>query len=215
MVHQLHQAGYVHQPVDRSRYRQTGGVSQYRRTGPGQERFKKGNPFIRIPPFWLQMHSQQLLLLLPARNPEHTSRRCPGIHRTQSRYPGERVPWYRKYCNLAYVISSSWSLLLLEWVIEMGKESVEKGYVSLVHRTIDTQMTAELMEDYAFAAAIARSLKDFFLAYLTLISVRIGQMVNYSTGQFPLMYHPELKWQRSKPYQYDLPYLTPPILKLL
>ena len=47
----------------------------------------------------------------------------------------------------------------------MGKESVEKGYVSLVHRTIDTQMTAELMEDYAFAAAIARSLKDFFLAY--------------------------------------------------
>jgi len=63
------------------------------------------------------------------------------------------------------VISSSWSLLLLEWVIEMGKEPVEKGYVSLVHRTIDTQMTAELMEDYAFAAAIARSLKDFFLAY--------------------------------------------------
>ncbi len=71
----------------------------------------------------------------------------------------------QKYCNIAYVISSSWSLLLLEWVIEMGKESVEKGYVSLVHRTIDTQMTAELMEDYAFAAAIARSLKDFFLAY--------------------------------------------------
>ena len=27
-------------------------------------------------------------------------------------------------------------------------------------------MTAELMEDYAFAAAIARSLKDFFISYL-------------------------------------------------
>ena len=95
MVHQLHQVGYVHQPVDLSRYRQTGGVSQYRRTGPGQERFKKGNPFIRIPPFGLQMHSQQLLLLLPARNPEHTSRRCPGIHRTQSRYPEDRSQGYR------------------------------------------------------------------------------------------------------------------------
>ena len=50
-------------------------------------------------------------------------------------------------------------------VNEMDQGPIEKGYMSLIHRTVDTQMTSELMEDYAFAAAIARSLKDFFLSY--------------------------------------------------
>jgi hypothetical protein len=51
-------------------------------------------------------------------------------------------------------------------VIDMNQEPLEKGYISLIHRTIETQMVAELMEDYAFAAAIARSLKNLFLSYL-------------------------------------------------
>ena len=106
-MHQLHQVGYVHQPVDRSRYRQTGGVSQYRRTDPGQERFKKGNPFIPIPPFWLQMRPRLPILLLPARNPPNRFRRGPGIHRTHSRYPGDRLFWYRNSAHrVAGVIGS-------------------------------------------------------------------------------------------------------------
>jgi len=95
MVHQLHQVGYVHQPVDLSRYRQTGGVSQYRRTDPGQERFKKGRPFIHIPPVWLQTRPRLPLLLPPARNPPNRFRRGPDLHRTHSRYPGDHLFWYR------------------------------------------------------------------------------------------------------------------------
>lgn len=50
-------------------------------------------------------------------------------------------------------------------VMEMKEASLDKNYVSIVNRTIDAQMTAELVDDYAFAPAIARSLKDFFLSY--------------------------------------------------
>ncbi|MCX6698015.1 MAG: hypothetical protein NTV84_10815 [Methanoregula sp.] len=42
--------GYVHQPVDTSRFRQTGGTLQHRWIGAGQNRFKKGRPFIHTLP---------------------------------------------------------------------------------------------------------------------------------------------------------------------
>ncbi|EHQ34539.1 protein of unknown function DUF1670 [Methanoplanus limicola DSM 2279] len=47
----------------------------------------------------------------------------------------------------------------------MGKKELDKAYVSLAERTVESQMIAELMEDYGFAAAIARSLKDLFMSY--------------------------------------------------
>jgi hypothetical protein len=49
--------------------------------------------------------------------------------------------------------------------MEMREPKLDKNYLSIVNRTIDAQMTAELMDDYAFAPAIARSLKEFFLSY--------------------------------------------------
>ncbi|MCK4269888.1 MAG: hypothetical protein KAW93_05355, partial [Methanogenium sp.] len=52
-----------------------------------------------------------------------------------------------KYCNIAYVIYTKLSFLLLNVVTKMGKRNLDKGYVSLVERTIDSQMTAELMDD--------------------------------------------------------------------
>ena len=45
------------------------------------------------------------------------------------------------------------------------KQRIDKGYESLVQRTIETQMMAELMEDYGFPNAICRSLKEMFMSY--------------------------------------------------
>ena len=45
------------------------------------------------------------------------------------------------------------------------KSGIDKGYISLVQRTVETQMMAELMEDYEFPNAICRSLKEMFLTY--------------------------------------------------
>jgi hypothetical protein len=47
----------------------------------------------------------------------------------------------------------------------MEMHKIDKGYVSLVQRTVETQMMAELMEDYEFPNAICRSLKDMFMGY--------------------------------------------------
>lgn len=45
------------------------------------------------------------------------------------------------------------------------KRRLDKGYESLVQRTVETQMMAELMEDYGFPNAICRSLKEMFMSY--------------------------------------------------
>ena len=42
---------------------------------------------------------------------------------------------------------------------------IDKGYAGLVQRTVETQMIAELMDDYEFPSAICRSLKDMFMTY--------------------------------------------------
>ena len=65
---------------------------------------------------------------------------------------------------MIYAGSSIRSQILVIYMME-HTSIIDKGYKSLVERTIESQMTAELMDDYAFAAAIARSLKDFFLSY--------------------------------------------------
>lgn len=44
-------------------------------------------------------------------------------------------------------------------------QRIDKGYVSLVQRTVETQMMAELMDDYVFPNAICRSLKEMFMSY--------------------------------------------------
>jgi len=50
-------------------------------------------------------------------------------------------------------------------VIMEVKQRIDKGYESLVQRTVETQMMAELMEDYGFPNAICRSLKEMFMSY--------------------------------------------------
>ena len=49
--------------------------------------------------------------------------------------------------------------------MENHKGKIDKGYFSLVQRTVETQMMAELMEDYGFPNAICRSLKELFMSY--------------------------------------------------
>ena len=57
------------------------------------------------------------------------------------------------------------SFLFIILVMEMKENNLDRNYLSIVNRTIDAQMTSELIDDYAFAPAIARSLKEFFLSY--------------------------------------------------
>lgn len=54
----------------------------------------------------------------------------------------------------------------------MDLTKIDKGYVSLVQRTVETQMNAELMEDYEFPNAICRSLTELFMSYF---NTYIGQ----------------------------------------
>ena len=54
----------------------------------------------------------------------------------------------------------------------MDVVKVDKGYASLVQRTVETQMMAELMEDYGFPNAICRSLTEMFMTYF---NTYIGQ----------------------------------------
>ena len=50
-------------------------------------------------------------------------------------------------------------------VMIMEYQRINKGYISLVQRTVETQMMAELMDDYGFPNAICRSLKEMFMSY--------------------------------------------------
>lgn len=67
---------------------------------------------------------------------------------------------------MAYVLLPSVSMTLSVKVTFMESIArINKGYESLVQRTVETQMVAELIEDYGFPNAICRSLKEMFMTY--------------------------------------------------
>ena len=44
-------------------------------------------------------------------------------------------------------------------------EAIARDYRSLIERTVEAQLYVELVEEYGFANAIARSLRDTFMRY--------------------------------------------------
>jgi hypothetical protein len=53
-------------------------------------------------------------------------------------------------------------------VITMANHEIPKEFVSLIKRTVETQLYNELLQDYGFPRAICRSLEDLFFSYFNL-----------------------------------------------
>lgn len=63
------------------------------------------------------------------------------------------------------LLANNFMILTMMVMLMEARRRIDKGYESLVQRTVETQMMAELMEDYEFPNAICRSLKEMFMSY--------------------------------------------------